>query len=111
MKLKQRLKQTFTIKQIIKDHCHSFLSLGYDLRPSILKNVQKLIRYGDPSFGYALYSCSHCGKIKHVPFCCKSPFCNTCGASYVANRAKRNLINLRTLYLASSLLFIPLDVI
>lgn len=88
MKLQQRLKQTFTIKQILKDHWHSFLSLGYDLRPSIIKNVQKVIHCGDPSLGYALYSCSHCGKIKHVPFRCKSRFCNTCGASYVSNRAQ-----------------------
>lgn len=88
MKLKQRLKQTFTIKQIFKDHWQSFLSLGYDLRPSILKNVQKVIHCGDPSLGYALYHCLDCGKIKHVPFRCKSRFCNTCGASYVSNRAQ-----------------------
>lgn len=88
MTLHKRLKQTFTIKQILKDHWDNFLALGYDLRPSIIKNVQKVIHCGDPSLGYALYSCSHCGKIKHVPFRCKSRFCNTCGASYVSKRAK-----------------------
>lgn len=88
MKLRLKLTQTFTIKQILKEHWANFSSLGYDLRPSITKNVLKVIHCGDPSFGYALYSCSHCGKIKHVPFRCKSRFCNTCGASYVANRAK-----------------------
>lgn len=46
MKLEQQLKQTFTIKQIFKDYWHSFLSLGYDLRPSIFKNVQKVIHCG-----------------------------------------------------------------
>lgn len=88
MKLRQKLTKTFTIKQIFKDHWADFLSLGYELRPAIIKNVQKVIHCGDLSLGYALYSCSHCGEIKHVPFRCKSRFCNTCGASYVANRAK-----------------------
>lgn len=88
MKLQHKLTHTFTIKQILKDHWHHFVNLGYDLRPAILKNVQKVIHCGDPSLGYALYSCSHCGKIKHVPFRCKSRFCNTCGTSYVSNRAK-----------------------
>lgn len=88
MKLQHKLTQTFTIKQILKEHWNIFLNLGYNLSPSITKNVLKVIHCGDPSFGYALYSCSHCGKIKHVPFRCKSRFCNTCGASYVANRAK-----------------------
>ena len=88
MKLHQKLKQTFTIKQILKDHWNTFLSLGYELRPSIIKNVNKVIHCGDPSLGYALYSCPHCGKIKYVPFRCKSRFCNTCGASYVSKRAK-----------------------
>lgn len=79
---------SFTIKQILSDHWNDFLDLGYQLRQSILDNVQKVIHCGDPSLGYALYHCDSCGKVKHVPFRCKSRFCNTCGANYVSKRAK-----------------------
>jgi len=79
---------TFTIKQILSDHWTHFLSLGFKLRPAIIKNVEKVIHCGDPALGYALYFCSDCGKVKHVPFRCKSRFCNTCGATYVSERAK-----------------------
>lgn len=79
---------SYTIKEILSNHWDEFLSLGYNLRPSIIKNVEKVINCGDPSFGHALYFCDHCGKIKYVPFRCKSRFCNTCGANYVAERAK-----------------------
>lgn len=80
--------KSFTIKQILSDHWDEFLSLGYDLRPAIPKNVEKVIHCGNPSFGHALYFCDHCHKFKYVPFRCKSRFCNTCGATYVAERAK-----------------------
>lgn len=79
--------KSFTIKQILSDHWDSFLSLGYDLRPAIPKNVEKVIHCGDPNFGHALYFCDNCSKFKYVPFRCKSRFCNTCGASYVSDRA------------------------
>lgn len=81
-------RKSFTIKQILSDHWDSFLSLGYDLRPAIIKNVDKVIHCGDPSLGYALYSCPKCNEIKCVPFRCKSRFCNTCGATYVSERAR-----------------------
>lgn len=81
-------RKFFTIKQVLSDHWDGFLALGYELRPAIDKNVQKVIHCGDPSLGYALYSCSNCNNIKYVPFRCKSRFCNTCGATYVAQRAK-----------------------
>lgn len=80
--------KSFTIQQILSDHWNDFLDLGYNLRPSIIKNVQKVIHCGDPSLGHALYFCDHCGKFKYVPFRCKSRFCNTCGAKYVSERAK-----------------------
>lgn len=83
-------KKSFTIKEILSDHWDNFLALGYYLRPAITKNVQEVIHCGAPPFGHALYSCSECGNIKYVPFRCKSGFCNTCGATYVAQRAKNN---------------------
>lgn len=80
--------KSFTIKEILSDHWDDFLALGYPLRPSIIKNVNKVIHCGDISMGYALYFCDHCKNFLHVPFRCKSRFCNTCGAKYVSERAK-----------------------
>lgn len=82
------IKKHFTIKEILSDHWDDFLALGYNLRPAIIKNVEKVIHCGDPSLGHAVYFCSECGKMKYVPFRCKSRFCNTCGATYVAQRAE-----------------------
>ena len=79
--------KSFTIKQILADHWANFLTLGYELRPAILKNVEKVIHCGDPAFGHALYFCDDCNKFKYVPFRCKSRFCNTCGSTYVSERA------------------------
>jgi hypothetical protein len=91
-------QSTFTIKQILKDHWSNFLKSNPNLqiRPVVLKEVDKVINCGDFSLGYALYLCSHCNSILHVPFRCKSRFCNTCGMQYVHERAfnlSRKLIN------------------
>ena len=79
----------FTIKQILIDHWSNFVKSNPELniRPVVFKEVNKVIHCGDFSQGHALYHCSHCGSILHVPFRCKSRFCNTCGMQYVNNRA------------------------
>lgn len=79
----------FTIKQILIDHWSNFVKSNPELniRPVVFKEVNKVIHCGDFSEGHALYLCSHCGSILHVPFRCKSRFCNTCGMQYVNNRA------------------------
>ena len=76
----------FTIKQILIDHWSNFVKSNPELniRPVVFKEV---IHCGDFSQGHALYQCSHCDSILHVPFRCKSRFCNTCGMQYVNNRA------------------------
>jgi hypothetical protein len=79
--------KSFKIKDIFSDRWDDFVALGYPLRPAILHNISKIINCGDPSMGHALYFCDHCGKIKHVPFTCKSRFCNSCGAKYIQDRA------------------------
>lgn len=79
--------QSFKIKDIFADHWDAFVAQGYPIRSVVHKNVDKIINCGDPSKGYALYLCNHCGKVKTVPFRCKSRFCNTCGAAYVSNRS------------------------
>ena len=89
---------SFKIKDIFADHWDAFLDEGYLVRPAVLKNVDKIIKCGDPSMGHALYYCDHCSKFKYVYFTCKSRFCNSCGAKYIQDRAdsiSSKLINCR----------------
>ena len=60
----------------------------YTLHPrdSVIENVDKMINCGDHSFGGAMYGCPHCGKLKFVPFRCRSRFCPTCGNLYSMQR-------------------------
>lgn len=67
-------------------------------RDSVIENVEKMINCGDPSFGGAMYGCPHCGKLKFVPFRCKSRFCPTCGNKYAMERTTSmsfKLVNVR----------------
>ena len=51
-----------------------------------MENINKMINCGDPSFGGTMYGCTHCGKLKFVPFRCHSRFCPTCGNKYSMER-------------------------
>ena len=79
----------YTIKQIFIDNWNDFLLEKYHLniRPVVFKEVEKMINCGNPDFGYAFYQCTHCNDFVHVPFRCKSRFCNTCGVKYSQDRA------------------------
>lgn len=79
----------FTIKQIFQDNWESFVLENSDItiRPIVFEEVNKIINFCNPDFGYALYVCDHCGKFLKVPFRCKSRFCNTCGVKYAQDRA------------------------
>ena len=57
------------------------------LRLVVVENIDKMVHCGDFSRGFALYGCSHCGKLKFVPFRCKSRFCPTCGNLYSRKRS------------------------
>lgn len=81
-------KQSFKIKDIFADHWDNFLALDYPIRPEVIKNVNKIINCKEPSMGHALYYCDECHHFIHVPFTCKSRFCNTCGGKYVEDRAR-----------------------
>ena len=81
------MNKTFKIKDIFTDHWDAFLEEGYPIRSAVLKDVEKIIKCGDPSMGHALYHCEHCDKFKYVYFTCKSRFCNSCGAKYTQDRA------------------------
>lgn len=73
------------LQKIFKEH---YEEIVYTLHPrkSIIENVDKMINCGDPSFGGALYGCTECGKLKFVPFRCKSRFCPSCGMMYSIDR-------------------------
>ena len=73
------------LQKIFSDHYEEMI---YRLHPrdSVVENVEKMIHCGDPSFGGAMYGCPECGKLKFVPFRCKSRFCPTCGNKYSMER-------------------------
>jgi hypothetical protein len=79
--------KSFKIKDIFKDHWDDFVAQGHPIRSAVFKNVDKIIKCGEPSMGHAIYYCENCGKFKHVYFTCKSRFCNSCGAKYIQDRA------------------------
>lgn len=58
--------------------------ITYTLHPmkTEMKNIDKMINCGDPSFSGAIYGCPHCGKLKFVPFRYHSRFCHTYGNKY-----------------------------
>ncbi len=77
----------FTIAQVFQDHWDSFLAENPKVRPVVMEEVDKVLSCGDTANGYAMYGCLQCGKVKFVPFRCKSRFCNTCGVAYQSDRA------------------------
>jgi predicted nucleic acid-binding Zn ribbon protein len=83
--------EIFTFKEIFSEHWNSFVEAmeakGKFIRPVIHEEIDKIINCQNPKMGTALYQCEDCGRIKHVPFTCKSRFCNTCGAKYSSQRA------------------------
>ena len=73
------------LQQIFTDY---YEEIEYILHPrkTEMENIDKMIHFGDPSFGGAMYGCPHCGKLKFVPFRCHSRFCPTCGNKYTMDR-------------------------
>ena len=61
----------------------------FELHPrlSVIENIDRMLSCGDPSQGCAIYGCPCCGKLKSVPFSCKSRFCPSCGNKYNINRS------------------------
>ena len=85
------------LQEIFTDH---YEEIKYTLhpRPAEMENIDKMINCGDPSFGGAMYGCTHCGNLKFVPFRCHSRFCPTCGNKYSMERTTSmsfKLINAR----------------
>ena len=74
------------LQKIFKDN---YEVIQYTLHPRAveMENIEKMINCGAPSFGGTMYACSQCGKMKFVPFRCKSRFCPTCGVKYCQERS------------------------
>lgn len=73
------------LQEIFKDNYEQMVYLLHP-RASVIENVDKMINCGDPSFGGAMYGCTHCGNLKFIPFRCHSRFCPTCGNMYSIDR-------------------------
>ena len=58
---------------MLKDY-YDIIKYNLNPRPVVMENIEKVIHCGDPSFGGAMYGCSHCGTLKFVPFRCHSKF-------------------------------------
>ncbi|MFQ7356042.1 MAG: transposase zinc-binding domain-containing protein [Coprococcus phoceensis] len=71
-----------------------------------MENIDKMLGCGDPSFGGAMYVCTHCGNFKFVPFRCHSRFCPTCGNKYAMERTTNMSLNWSMLLIAT--VFLPL---
>ena len=73
------------LQKIFTDY---YEEIKYTLHPrdTEMENIDKMINCGNPAFGGAMYGCTHCGKLKFVPFRCHSRFCPTCGTKYAMER-------------------------
>lgn len=74
------------LQKIFRDN---YEIIQYTLHPRdvVMESIDKMINCGDPSFGGAMYGCTHCGNLKFVPFRCHSKFCPSCGTKYCNDRA------------------------
>ena len=59
------------LQRIFTDY---YEEIKYTLHPrkTEMENIDKMLGCGDPSFGGAMYVCTHCGNFKFVPFRCHS---------------------------------------
>lgn len=75
----------FRLKDIFSDHWDNFLKDNSDLniRPVVLKEVDKMISRRTSELGYSVYECPDCGELKFSYHTCKSRFCPSCGNKYV----------------------------
>ena len=66
------------IKEIFADKWDEF-EKKHPVRPTVSREVSKMLKCRDLSQGYSEYCCPGCGEYKYVAFTCKSRFCTSCG--------------------------------
>jgi len=74
------------LQEIFTDY-YEEIKYSLNPRPVVMENIDRMLSCGDPSFGGAMYMCSHCGNMKFVTFSCKSRFCPSCGVRYCQERS------------------------
>lgn len=55
---------------------------GHELRPVVIKEVEKMLLCGDLKGGFATFLCTSCGETISMPLSCKSKLCSRCGKRY-----------------------------
>ena len=72
--------QGHVIKQIYKENWETFYeSHKEQIRPVVVREVEKMLKCMDIEHGYTEYKCYTCGETKKVGFSCKSRLCTSCG--------------------------------
>ncbi len=87
-KIKNR-KVIFHIKDIFRNNWNKFLEVhpDYNIRPTVFKNVDKMLKCKTLSLGFDVFTCPNCHKEKIVFHTCKSRLCSSCGNKYNSQRA------------------------
>ena len=85
----------FRLKDIFSDHWNNFVknNSNLNIRPVVLKEVNKMISCRTSKLGYSVYECPDCVEIKFSFHTCKSRFCLSCGNKYVRKRTEAILQN------------------
>lgn len=80
----------YRLKDIFADHWESFLENNKELniRPVVLKEVDKMISCRTLELEYSVYESPDCGELKFSYHTCKSRFCQSCGNKYVSKRTE-----------------------
>ena len=86
------------LKDIFTDYWDEFLkfakSRNLNIRPVVIKEVNKMMICKTKALGYSVYECPDCHKTKIVYNTCKGRFCNSCGIKYAKQRATEILTHL-----------------
>ncbi|MFR7847778.1 MAG: transposase zinc-binding domain-containing protein [Coprococcus phoceensis] len=93
------------LQRIFTDY---YEEIKYTLHPrkTEMENIDKMLGCGDPSFGGAMYVCTHCGNFKFVPFRCHSAFVPLVVTNMPWNALPICLLNWSMLLIAT--VFLPL---
>ena len=68
-----------SIKKILKDNRILFCKKnGHSIRHYSFETINKVINCGSKELWFATFKCDDCWETKHIPFTCKSRFCNSC---------------------------------
>lgn len=80
----------YRLKDIFADHWDNFIkeNKNLNIRPVVLKEVDKMISCRTSELGYSVYECPDCGELKFSYHTCKSRFCPSCGNKYVRKRTE-----------------------